>query len=644
MRRDDAPDAVHLALVAGSILTLAHVGLGLVAPARVHFVMGDTVALGTSIGWTIRLVLATAASLCMVVGPGLVLRPQLRTHALLGNAAFVWIPGMLALVATGLLAWLLASLVSPRAVSATMLTVVASWMLWKLRTRHRGEIVDGVERLVLVVLLLLLAIGVGRATWSVGPEGELYGGTISRTLEVGARSDSRVSFNAVQLTAHGDSPYGVVGAGYYAPYNFFARGPIAGLAAATVTLGGQAVPPRGEPPDQPWEPFDAQGFATYRIVMMLLNATVVLGVFGLLATFLHRRFALAGAALVAMSPFVVHEVYFTWPKLLAASFVLTASVAVVRRAPFIGGLLLGLGYLAHPSALFAVPAVALGWLVLLWRGAPVPPGSGASAPRWLARGTIDVVMIGLGVLVIFGSWSLVNTGHTTDFFTGYLTSAGGRSSVTFGDWLASRAHSLANTLVPLRLYLSDRSDPFVNGLGPARSPAIVEFSFLSRATLPFAVGILYFPMFLFGLARFARRAAALFVVAIVVPFLAFIVYWGANTTGVVREGMHAILVFTLIGAFLGHSAMPHGTRSAALVRLTATVRVLEVVFMVGADTVVTTGVFGSDLFVATDVVSLLGIAASCMGLAWITWRAFGPGLERPAALVVPSGSCTRSGD
>ena len=96
------------------------------------------------------------------------------------------------------------------------------------------------------------AIGIGRAAWSQGPEGELYGGTISRTLEADPRSDSRISYNVVMLVTHGDTPYGAIGTFYlHAPYNFYAHGPTPGLAAMPVVLGGGAAPPRAYP-EQVW--------------------------------------------------------------------------------------------------------------------------------------------------------------------------------------------------------------------------------------------------------------------------------------------------------------------------------------------------------------------------------------------------------
>ena len=97
------------------------------------------------------------------------------------------------------------------------------------------------------LFVLVFAVGLGVSTWSYGPEGELYGGTISRTLEVGPRSDSRISYNVIALLAHGDSPYGTQGTFYYASYNFHARGPIAGLGAGAVVMAGGASPARGLP-------------------------------------------------------------------------------------------------------------------------------------------------------------------------------------------------------------------------------------------------------------------------------------------------------------------------------------------------------------------------------------------------------------
>jgi hypothetical protein len=614
------------AVVLVALLALAHLALGSLAPQGVHSVDGNAMAFSASLGWIVRLGLAAAAALCFVFGPGLVLRGWISPQSFLATTAFVWVPGIFYLFIVGTLAWLLAFAFPPEFVVTLLLVPVPLALLGCAFRFPLGRLVPSDERLVLVLVILLIAIGVGRATWSQGPTGELYGGTISRTLEAELRSDSRISYNAVMLVAHGDAPYGRLGTFYYLPYSFYARGPIAGLAAAPIVLGGGATPPRAYP-EQRWEPFDAQGFATYRIVMMLLNATVLLGAYGVLCRFLNRRIAVAGVVLIALSPVVVRETYFTWPKLLAASFALTALVAVLDRRPLTAGLLVGLGYLAHPGGLLALPTLLLIWGVILWRGAPgiCTTRRPTIDRRWLSRWMRDAMWITIGCFAIYLSWFLANRGHTTEYFSGYLRSANGQVGVSFGDWVASRLRSLANTLVPLRSYLTSGTTPGVlNSSDPPRSPDILRFSFSYYNTLPFAVGAIYFPLYLYGLGRFARRSFALFAVAILLPFLGFLVYWGATILGMVREGLQFVLVLSLIAAFVGHTIMTRRRRVLTIVRACATARVAEVLFMVLVPTVATSHLFGRGILYTTDCFALALILGGTLALGWISWRVLAP--------------------
>ena len=82
----------------------------------------------------------------------------------------------------------------------------------------------------------MLGFAIGRALWSLGPEGELFAGTISRTLQVGDRSDSRIPFLIPQLIAHHHGPYSQIATEYFAPYNFSSRGPLPGLASAPIVF------------------------------------------------------------------------------------------------------------------------------------------------------------------------------------------------------------------------------------------------------------------------------------------------------------------------------------------------------------------------------------------------------------------------
>lgn len=625
----DRAATVGLGVVAVvAVLAIGGVALGALRPQGSYGI--DAFSIKATVSWSTRLLLASATAACCVLAPGLIARCWLPTSSLWRNPALLWVPGFAYLLAAGLLTWGLAAFVSPHLVSAVAVLLVPVALLAALVRRGTVLVPRGAEAAILGVALLLLLIGIGKATWSPGPEGELYGGTISRTLEVGARSDSRIPYNAVMLAAHGNGPYSSVGTSYYSPYLFSDRSPVAGLANVPVVLSQGNEPPV-DLPDGPWSPFDAEGFATSRIVLMLLGATVVLGVFGLLHPVLGERRALAAGALVALCPFVVHETYFTWPKLLSASFGLAALTVLALRHPFWAGILLGFGFLAHPSGLLVVPGVCLLWLVLLWRGTPgLGDLSVTPTSDWLRRGSRDIVLLGMGMGAIYLSWRAINLGHLADQFAGYVFAADSARPVPFDRWFASRLSSLGNTVVPFRLIVADATNPAVNSIsGP--SPGVVRLGISFWSTLPLGVGLVYYPVMLYGLARFARRAPWLFVAAVVVPFTIFWIYWGSAITGLTREGLHFLFVLTVVVAFVGHSVAPGPRGLTVVVRWTSTLRVVGVAFMLVVPTIATTGILGPRPFIVTDVASLTAMAVGVIGLGWCSWRWLAPPwLSRPA--------------
>jgi hypothetical protein len=84
---------------------------------------------------------------------------------------------------------------------------------------------------VLGLIGLALGIAIGRSLWSLSPPGELYGGTIYRTLEASDRPDSRISYHVVELVANGNSPFGRVAQSYFFPIPSRAAGPFRGSPA-----------------------------------------------------------------------------------------------------------------------------------------------------------------------------------------------------------------------------------------------------------------------------------------------------------------------------------------------------------------------------------------------------------------------------
>ena len=131
----------------------------------------------------------------------------------------------------------------------------------------------------------------------------------------------------------------------------------------------------------------------YQVLGVALQQLWIVGLWGLLtaARVTARTRALAAVAVLVSDVAIVHG-FFVWPKLLCAAFVLAAFALVVRPGTptfrsqqltvALAGILVGLAYLAHPSALFAfVPLV----LIAARRGLP--------GPRWWLVGALCALLL-----------------------------------------------------------------------------------------------------------------------------------------------------------------------------------------------------------------------------------------------------------
>ncbi len=585
------------------VLTLAAMGclLGLVAePAS-----GPHSGSGEQLLDLLHLLGTVALTLSLLLGPGIAWRMLSEREKPL-SLGFLFLPGLALLSAVGGLAWALAGAAEPRlvcfAVFAPLLGLLFAILVWA----GPEEIFDAEERRCLLVVGCVLGLAVARALWSLSAEGELYAGTISRTLEVGDRSDSRISFHVVQLVANGERPYGSLATALLSPYNFSSRGPLPGIASAPVVLLSGGHPPAGVP-EQPWAPFDHEGFMAYRLAMMSFACTAFLALWDLV-----RRLAGAGGAyfavlLAATTPFLVHEVWFTWPKLLAAACVLLAAVCVLGRQPLRGGLLGGLGYLMHPVALLSAPTLGL---ISLW------PPQGA---RWNRPRLKQAALFVAGLAVFLVAWRLLNGSHyDQNGFLNYFKQAGPEAHPQIGPWLEYRLESLGNTLVPLLLFFGSAHDTAVN-VYDGTSPGIVHFFFQYWNTLPFGVAIVFFPLLLVGLWRAFRRWPWAVVATVLLPFALFTVYWGAVSTGMLREGLQTwvLTLFVVIGC--EQAASGFGWLRSTPIRVLLTLRVVEVLAVAALPTLVTRHELLGNTFELSDavaVVAMLGFGAALGALVW----------------------------
>jgi hypothetical protein len=183
--------------------------------------------------------------------------------------------------------------------------------------------------------------------------------------------------------------------------------------------------------------------------------------------FLPDDWALFAFLIAATAPFTIHEIYFTWPKLAAAGFALVAAYLIFRGQYLLAGLLIGFGYLVHPSALMSVPALA-GIIILQKR-------------------VIRMATMAAGIAAWLLFWRYLNRGHyAQDFFLEYFRMTAG-GPATLIAWLQSRFKSVVNTLVPLYLFFFDpRRTETRSAYSP--SPPLIRCFFQYWNTLPFGAG------------------------------------------------------------------------------------------------------------------------------------------------------------
>lgn len=566
----------------------------------------------------IRLCCGTALVLVVLLGPGIVLRALLDRRDV--GLGFLPLPGLALLIATGGLAWLLADSSGAAAISLAILAPVLLALLAGIVRAEPEGMLEPEERRALIAVGALLGLAISRALWSLGPEGELFAGQISRTFEVGSRPDSRIPFHVVQLVAHGTAPYSELGSSYFSPYNFSSRGPLAGIAEAPLVLSAGGRSPTTMP-DQGWSPFDAQGFMAFRLAAMTLSCTALLSLWTLVRRLAGARAAQLAVLLAATAPVLLHEVWFTWPKLLAASFVLLAAVCLIDGRALRAGLLVGVGYLIHPMALLSVPALLL---IALW------PLVGARFPRPRLKPGV-LLLLGIGAFALL--WKIVNGDHfQQDGFLSYVTEAGpGIKATPWGDpgtWFSHRLESLGNTVVPMMLAGFHGDNPSINLFGGESTP-LVHIFFQYWNTLPFGVAIVFFPLLLISLWRAWRRWKWPVTVAVLVPFLTFLVYWGSYTTGMLPEGLQTWVLTLFAVVAIQQWAAGFPWLRATPIRVLLVLRALELLAAATVTTVVASGQLVSAQYELTDAVALLGIVGFSAALAALVWFER-PGPESPS--------------
>jgi hypothetical protein len=596
-----------------AIWALAALGclLGATAPAPMEPQGGTAVRLLD----LLRVLTAVALAVTLLLGPGILWRAGSRRRV---GLAFLPLPGLFLLAATAGIAWLLADSAEPRIVCFAVLGPVLGLMLGALAGSGAEPMLDREERRALAFISLALGIAIGRSLWSLSTVGELYEGTISRNLVAEGRPDSRIPFLIPQLVANGLGPYSPESNALFAPYNFSSRGPLGGLAATPIVLLTGSRPPVVAP-EAPWLPFDPQGFMAYRLAMITFSCTALLALWELVRRLGGDRAGRFALLLGVATPFFLADLWFTWPKLLAAAFVLLGAICLIEKKPLRAGLLVGIGYLMHPSALLSLSALGL---IALW---PLKKA------KWKRPDIRAAVMLALGVGALMLAWREINGPHYLQTgFLDYFQVAYPNIHPSISEWIEFRLNLLGNTLVPLFLPIVHADDVSINTVG-GTSPGVVHFFFQYWTGVPFGYGILFFPFLLVGLWRAAQRWPWAFTAIVLVPFLFFTAYWGASLSGMLREGLQSWVLALLAVLALEQAARDFSWARSVPVRAILALRALEVLIMTMGPVIGTHHMrFASESMTLTDFAAVFLMIACALGMMAMIWRETGLLAKEPA--------------
>ncbi len=566
----------------------------------------------------VRIVGAFCLAFLLIIGPGVVLQNLLCRKDKRTCVACWMLPGPFLLAVLGGLCYFWSDALSPNYLALTLISPILIALAIFAVTVDWMPTVLSHEKLLLSLMLLTVAFGIGKSTYSGGPKGELLEGTISRTLEVGDRPDSRISYHVVQVIANHLHPGSVESIRLFMPYSFYSRGPLAGFIAAPIVLALGGAPPSASP-NQYWMPFDPEGFMTYRIVLMILASLTLVPIWAVLHSTAGENAAVLGITWLTLSPFFLHEVYFTWPKMSAAAFCFLAFYeAFMRRRYFFAGLVHGLSSLLHPLTLLAAPFMWL-WII----GERLSGQSNHIQHSSSKHGIRKSIIYCTGVAVIFISWSMIGGFGSSGFFE-YFLGAESSPTASMSSWMMSRWRSFANTLIPGYLFMYHATNPSVNTIYGGVSDEWIRFFFQYWTTFPFGFGIFLFVASLPFWTLAIRSYTIVALGCVMLPFLFLCAYWGGAITGLMREGGHVWFLSAI--AFLAYAtAGSSSTLQQYLLRimrhpLFLGLRAIEVFLMAFAMTLFHVPLWESGIFACNNIMSLSLATSSLLAIITIICR------------------------
>jgi len=269
---------------------------------------------------------------------------------------------------------------------------------------------------------------------------------------------------------------------------------------------------------------DDSSFRGFLCIALVLNATILLG-----AALLLERAGITGLALplallvMISSPYFLGQTLFTWPKSLAAFFVLVAGVAMLEgHRSWVVGLLLGLAYWAHPYAL----AFGLGFIgLLLWRERNDPV---------LRRGLLPFAATLFACVLLWWLWSQWYLQIPTDLVSQNVGSASAMDAVL------ARLVNLRNSFLPW----------------DGSVPSAAQVAQMAILGLVGATGIVWLPMALAGGWESLRRWPLATALLLALPSACLIGVFGMATLPAMHGLQPVAVVLWVLSLWWGRRRLP----------------------------------------------------------------------------------------
>ncbi|MCP5196815.1 MAG: hypothetical protein H6974_08535 [Gammaproteobacteria bacterium] len=462
------------------------------------------------------------------------------------NSEFLAIPGLLILSVIGFLFWII-----PQVFYFKILIIFIFFLLFVITittVKSLKNTIGYINRLEFLFFLCIFTQGLLIGINPMPVAQEFFRGTSMPSRMVASPPDHAIPYQTAAYFFHRKD--GIEDRErYFGQWSVTSRGPL-------VPLGINALFHfYGEYPDDPpnlnlsvW-PLGEGGSHIARIYGWLCNALVIFGVFRLMSAMRASEFATAVALLwTALSPVVLINVVFLWPKLLAAFFLLLAMADAIEKKYLRSGFFLALAWLSHPIGALFFP-VFLFYIFIadffgnMWKG--------TAWRDWLSKNQFSGWAIFLlAVIITMIPWIAYKQyiGYPDVFFKYFLSDGRGiLPAENFTSWLDTRWRNFWLTLSPAAFYFSDNMKSWLDG----EIPNYLRWTIQYAKTLPGQVG---FSMFLIAYRVILNdclyitkksRKLKFYLFFIWSAFLLMIVFWGFSNDGLGRNSLEPLTLFII---------------------------------------------------------------------------------------------------